>query len=170
MTDYTNESPFDPKWEMTPEQVAEVFSLNKNKNKKYKTMSIDEVDGGIRGQAVPELSAENNIAPVDTGISQYHIQIQKLLLTQNYLALLTSIQARLNKLYDDRANSSISKSSDVSSAEIDQDFLDRITALQGIRANAKYLYKSALESASDADIVLAKDTFIEIAKGYRLFP
>ena len=166
MTDYTNESPFDPKWEMTPEQVAEVFSLNKNK--KYKTMSIDEVDGGIRGQAVPELSAENNIAPVDTGISQYHIQIQKLLLTQNYLALLTSIQARLNKLYDDRANSSISKSSEVSSAEIDQDFLDRITALQGIRANAKYLYKSALESASDADIVLTKDAFIDIAKDYHL--
>src|SRR5574344_557307 len=101
MTNYTNESPFDPKWEMTPEQIAEVFSLDKNK--KYKTMSIDEVDGGIKGQAVPELSAENNIGPVDTGISQY--QIQKLLLTQNYLALLTSIQARLNKLYDDRNNS-----------------------------------------------------------------
>ena len=30
MTDYTNESPFDPKWEMTPEQIAEVFSLDKN--------------------------------------------------------------------------------------------------------------------------------------------
>ena len=166
MTDYTNESPFNPKWEMTPEQIAEVFSLNKNK--KYKTMSIDEVDGGIKGQAVPELSAENNMVPVDTGISQY--QIQKLLLTQNYLALLTSIQARINKLYNDRDYSSISKSSEVSSAEIDKDFLDRITALQGIRANAKYLYKSALESASDEDIVAAKDTFMEIAKGYRLFP
>ena len=164
MTDYTNESPFDPKWEMTPEQVAEVFSLNKNK--KYKTMSIDEVDGGIKGQAVPELSAENNMVPVDTGIAQYHFQ--KLLLTQNYLALLTSIQARINKLYNDRDNSSISKSSEVSSAEIDQDFLDRITALQGIRANAKYLYKSALESESGEDIVAAKDTFIELAKGYHL--
>lgn len=167
MTDYTNESPFDPKWEMTPEQVAEVFSLNKNK--KYKTMSIDEVDGDIRGQAVPELSAENNMAPVDTGISQDQIQTHKILLTQNYLALLTSIQARINKLYNDRANSSISKASDVSSAEIDQDFLDHITGLEGIRANAKYLYKSALESASDADIVAAKDTFMEIAKGYHLF-
>ena len=161
MTDYTNESPFDPKWEMTPEQVAEVFSLNKKKN-------VNEEDNGIKGEVIPELSAENNMVPVDTGISQY--QIQKLLLTQNYLALLTSIQARINKLYNDRDYSSISKSSEVSSAEIDQDFLDRITALQGIRANAKYLYKSALESASDADIVLAKDTFIEIAKGYRLFP
>ena len=159
MTDYTNESPFNPKWEMTPEQIAEVFSLNKKKN-------VNEEDNGIKGEVIPELSAENNMAPVDTGISQY--QIQKLLLTQNYLALLTSIQARLNKLYDDRANSSISKSSEVSSAEIDKDFLDRITALQGIRANAKYLYKSALESASDEDIVAAKDTFIEIAKGYHL--
>ena len=84
MTNYTNESPCDPKGEMTPEQIAEVFSLDKNK--KYKTISVDEVDGGIKGQAVPELSAENNM---DTGISQY--QIQKLLLTQNYLALLTSI-------------------------------------------------------------------------------
>lgn len=167
MTDYTNESPFDPKWEMTPEQVAEVFSLNKNK--KYKTMSIDEVDGGIKGQAVPELSAENNMAPVDTGISQYQIQIQKLLLTQNYLGLLTSIQARINKLYNDRDYSSSSKASDISSAEIDQDFLDHITGLTGIRANAKYLYKSALESASDEDIVAAKDTFMEIAKGYNLF-
>ena len=164
MTDYTNESPFDPKWEMTPEQIAEVFSLDKNK--KYKTISVDEVDGGIKGQAVPELSAENNIGPVDTGISQY--QIQKLLLTQNYLALLTSIQARLNKLYDDRDNSSISKSSEVSSAEIDQAFLDQITGLKGIRANVISLYKLALESASDADIVAVKDTFMELAKGYHL--
>ena len=164
MTNYTNESPFDPKWEMTPEQIAEVFSLDKNK--KYKTMSIDEVDGGIKGQAVPELSAENNMTPVDTGISQY--QIQKLLLTQNYLALLTSIQARLNKLYDDRDNSSISKSNEISSAEIDQSFLDRITGLKGIRANVISLYKLALESTSDADIVAAKDTFMELAKGYHL--
>ena len=164
MTDYTNESPFDPKWEMTAEQIAEVFSLDKNK--KYKTISVDEVDGGIKGQAVPELSAENNIGPVDTGISQY--QIQKLLLTQNYLALLTSIQARLNKLYDDRDNSSISKSHEISSAEIDQAFVDKITGLKGIRANVISLYKLALESASDADIVAAKDTFIELAKGYHL--
>lgn len=164
MTDYTNESPFDPKWEMTPEQIAEVFSLDKNK--KYKTISVDEVDGGIKGQAVPELSAENNMVPMDTGISQY--QIQKLLLTQNYLALLTSIQARLNKLYDDRDNSTISKSSEVSSAEIDQAFLDKITGLKGIRANVISLYKLALESASDADIVATKDTFIELAKGYHL--
>ena len=164
MKDYTNESPFDPKWEMTAEQIAEVFSLDKNK--KYKTMSIDEVDGGIKGQAVPELSAENNIGPVDTGISQY--QIQKLLLTQNYLALLTSIQARLNKLYDDRSNSTISKSSEISSVEIDQAFVDKITGLKGIRANVISLYKLALESTSDADIVAAKDTFIELAKGYHL--
>lgn len=164
MTNYTNESPFDPKWEMTPEQIAEVFSLDKNK--KYKTMSIDEVDGGIKGEAVPELSAENNMASVDTGISQY--QIQKLLLTQNYLALLTSIQARLNKLYDDRSNSTISKSSEISSAEIDQAFVDKITALKGIRANVISLYKLALESASDADIVAVKDTFMELAKGYHL--
>ena len=164
MTNYTNESPFDPKWEMTPEQIAEVFSLDKNK--KYKTISVAEVDGGIKGQAVPELSAENNMVPMDTGISQY--QIQKLLLTQNYLALLTSIQARLNKLYDDRDNSSISKSSEVSSAEIDQAFVDKITGLKGIRANVISLYKLALESASDADIVAAKDTFIELAKGYHL--
>ena len=164
MTNYTNESPFDPKWEMTPEQIAEVFSLDKNK--KYKTISVDEVDGGIKGQAVPELSAENNMGSMDTGISQY--QIQKLLLTQNYLALLTSIQARLNKLYDDRSNSTISKSSDVSGAEIDQAFVDRITGLKGIRANVISLYKLALESASDADIVAAKDTFMELAKGYHL--
>ena len=164
MTDYTNESPFDPKWEMTPEQIAEVFSLDKNK--KYKTMSIDEVDGGIKGQAVPELSAENNIGPVDTGISQY--QIQKLLLTQNYLALLTSIQARLNKFYDDRDNTSISKSHEISGAEIDQAFVDKITGLKGIRANVISLYKLALESTSDADIVAAKDTFMELAKGYHL--
>lgn len=162
MTDYTNESPFDPKWEMTPEQIAEVFSLDKNK--KYKTISVDEVDGGIKGQAVPELSAENNIGPLDTGITQY--QIQKLLLTQNYLALLTSIQSRLNKLYDDRNNSTISKSSEVSRAEIDQAFVDKITGLKGIRANAISLYKLALESASDADIVAAKDSFIELAKAY----
>ena len=164
MTDYTNESPFDPKWEMTPEQIAEVFSLDKNK--KYKTVSVEEVDGAIKGQAVPELSAENNIRPVDTGIPRY--KIQKLLLTQNYLASLTSIQAILNKLYDDRDNSSISKSSEVSSAEIDQAFVDKITALKGIRANVISLYKLALESTSDADIVAVKDTFMELAKGYHL--
>ena len=103
---------------------------------------------------------------MDTGISQY--QIQKLLLTQNYLALLTSIQARLNKLYDDRDNSSISKSHEISSAEIDQSFLDRITGLKGIRANVISLYKLAWESTSDADIVAVKDIFMELAKGYHL--
>lgn len=160
MTDYTNESPFDPKWEMTPEQIAEVFSLNKKKN-------VNEVDDSNKGEVIPELSAENNMAPVDTGIAQY--QFQKLLLTQNYLALLTSIQARINKLYNDRDYSSISKSSDVSSAEIDQTFLDQITGLKGIRENATLLYRLALESASDADIVAAKDIFMELAKGYHVF-
>lgn len=164
MTDYTNESPFDPKWEMTPEQVAEVFSLNKNKNK-----NVNEVDNDIKGEVSPELSAENNMVPVDTGNSQDQIQIHKILLTQNYLALLTSIQARINKLYNDRDYSSNSKTSEVSSAEIDQALFDQITGLTGIRVNAKYLYKSALESESNADIVAAKDTFMEIAKGYRLF-
>ena len=167
MTEHTFESPFDPKWEMTPEQIAEVFSLNKDKE--YKTVSIDEVDGGIKGQAVPELSAENNMVPMDTGVPRY--KIQKLLLTQNYLASLTSIQAILNKLYDDRDNSSISKSneiSEISSAEIDQAFVDKITALKGIRANVISLYKLALESTSDADIVAVKDTFMELAKGYHL--
>ena len=132
-------------------------------------MSIDEVDGGIKGQAVPELSAENNKVPMDTGIPRY--KIQKLLLTQNYLASLTSIQAILNKLYDDRDNSSISKSneiSEISSAEIDQAFVDKITALKGIRANVISLYKLALESTSDADIVAVKDIFMELAKGYHL--
>ena len=166
MTNYTNESPFDPKWEMTPEQIAEVFSLDKNK--KYKTMSIDEVDGGVKGQAVPELSAENNMVPSHIRMPSQGYKIQKLLLTQNYLALLTSIQARLNKLYDDRDNSSISKSNEISSAEIDQDFVDKITGLKGIRANVISLYKLALESTSDADIVATKDTFMELAKGYHL--
>lgn len=156
MKDYTLESPFDPKWEMTPEQIAEVFSLNKYKN--------EEDVKGAEGEVIPELSVENNIAPVDTGISHY--QIQKLLLTQNYLALLTSIQARINKLYNDRDYSTVSKANAISSAEIDQAFLDRITGLKGIRANATSLYKLALESASDADIVATKDTFIELAKAY----
>ena len=138
------ESPFDPKWEMTPEQIAEVFARKNEEDNK-----------GPEGEAVSELSAENNMVPVDTGITQY--QIQKLLLTQNYLALLTSIQARIIKLYSDR---------DVSSAEIDQAFLDQITGLKGIRANATSLYRLALESVSDADIVAAKDTFIELAKAY----
>ena len=103
---------------------------------------------------------------MDTGIPRY--KIQKLLLTQNYLASLTSIQAILNKLYDDRDNSSISKSNEISSAEIDQAFVDKITALKGIRANVISLYKLALESTSDADIVAVKDTFMELAKGYHL--
>ena len=164
MKDYTNESQWDPKWEMKPEKTWEVIYIDKNK--KYKTMSIDEVDGGIKGQAVPELSAENNMVPMDTGIPRY--KIQKLLLTQNYLASLTSIQAILNKLYDDRDNSSISKSNEISGAEIDQAFVDKITALKGIRANVISLYKLALESTSDADIVAVKDTFMELAKGYHL--
>lgn len=155
MTDYTNESPFDPKWEMSPEQIAEVFSLNK-KNK--------EEDKDLKGEVTPELSAENNMDPVDTDISRY--QMQKLLLTQNYLALLISIQARINKLYNDRDNSSVSKDYNVSSAEIDQAFFDRITGLKGIRTNATSLYRLALESATNADIIAAKDTFVELAKAY----
>lgn len=144
MTDYTNESPFDPKWEMTPEQIAAVFARKNEEDIK-----------GPEGEAVPELSAENNANPVDMGDSQS--RFHKLLLTQNYLALLTSIQARLNKLYEERDNSN---------AEIDKGFVDNVTGLKCIRANAMSLYKLALESKSDADIVAAKDTFIELAKAY----
>lgn len=145
MTDYTNESPFDPKWEMTPEQIAEVFANKKN----------EEDVKGLEGEAVPELSAENNASTVDMGDSQS--RFHKLLLTQNYLALLTSIQARLNKLYEERDNSN---------AEIDKEFVDNVTGLKCIRANAMSLYKLALESKSDADVVSIKDALIDIAKDY----
>lgn len=149
MTDYTNESPFDPKWEMTPEQIAEVFANKKN----------EEDAQGLKGEAEPELSANNNVSPVDMGDSQD--RFHKLLLTQNYLSLLTSIQYRLNKLYDERDNSN---------AAIDKDFIDNITGLKCIRANAISLYKLALESKSDADVISIKDTFSEIAKDYHLIP
>lgn len=144
MTDYTNESPFDPKWEMTPEQIAAVFA---RKN--------EEGNKGPEGEAVLELSAENNANPVDMGDSQD--RFHKLLLTQNYLSLLTSIQARLNKLYEERDNSNTA---------IDKEFIDNVTGLKCIRANAISLYKLALESKSDADVISTKDTFIEIAKDY----
>lgn len=147
MKEYTYESPFDPKWEMTPEQVAEVFALNKeNKEPEEK---------GIEGEDKPELTAENNVISVDTVESQdrYH----KLLLDQNYLSLLISIQDRLNKLYEDRAKST---------AEIDKDFIVLTTALKAIRANATSLYDLALKSNSDVDIVMVKDVLIELAKVY----
>ena len=147
MTDYTNESPFDPKWEMTPEQIAAVFANKKN----------EEDVKGPEGEAIPELSAENNVSPVDMGDSQS--RFHKLLLTQNYLALLTSIQHRLNKLYEERDNSN---------AAIDKEFVDVVTGLKCIRESAFSLYKLALESKSDADIVLTKDAFIDIAKDYHL--
>lgn len=147
MKEYTYESPFDPKWEMTPEQVAEVFALNKeNKEPEEK---------GIEGEVAPELNADNNVISVHTVESQdrYH----KLLLDQNYLSLLISIQDRLNKLYEDRAKST---------AEIDKDFIVLTTALKAIRANATSLYDLALKSNSDVDIVMVKDVFIELAKVY----
>lgn len=149
MKDYTNESPFDPKWEMTPEQIAEVFANKKN----------EEDVQGLKGEAEPELSANNNVSPVDMGDSQD--RFHKLLLTQNYLSLLTSIQYRLNKLYDERDNSN---------AAIDKEFIDNVTGLKCIRANAISLYKLALESKSDADVISTKDTFVEIAKDYHLIP
>lgn len=149
MTDYTNESPFDPKWEMTPEQIAEVFANKKN----------EEDIKGLKGEAEPELSANNNVSPVDMGDSED--RFHKLLLTQNYLSLLTSIQYRLNKLYDERDNSN---------AAIDKEFIDNVTGLKCIRANAISLYKLALESKSDADVISTKDTFSEIAKDYHLIP
>lgn len=148
MKEQTLESPFDPKWEMTPEQIAAVFACKNEEDNK-----------GPEGEAVPELSAENNANPVDMGDSQS--RFHKLLLTQNYLSLLTSIQARLNKLYEERDNSN---------AEIDKEFVDNVTGLKCIRANAMSLYKLALESKSDADVVSIKDTFIDIAKDYHLIP
>lgn len=147
MKEYTLESPFDPKWEMTPEQIAEVFALNKE-NKEPEEKDIE-------GEAEPELTAENNISLLDVVESQdrYH----KLLLDQNYLSLLISIQDRLNKLYEDRAKST---------AEIDKDFIVLTTALKAIRANATSLYDLALKSNSDVDIVMVKDVLIELAKVY----
>lgn len=141
--DYALESPFDPKWEMTPEQIAKVFANNK-----------DNISGP-KGEATPELSAENNKNQVDTTDSQD--RFYKLLLDQNYLALITSIQSRLNKLYDN---------CDSSTTEVNKDFLDQIVALKAIRANANSLYNLALKSKSIADVVAAKDILIELAKTY----
>lgn len=146
MTDYANESPFDPKWEMTPEQIAEVFARKNEEDIKRP-----------EGEAVPELSAENNANPVDMGDSQS--KFHKLLLTQNYLALLTSIQHTLNKLYKEYNNSN---------GEVNKKIVDNVTGLKCIRENAFSLYKLTLESKSDADVVLIKDTFIDIAKDYHL--
>lgn len=147
MKEYTLESPFDPKWEMSPEQIAEVFARNKeNKEPEEK---------GNKGEAEPELTAENTVISVHTVESQdrYH----KLLLDQNYLSLLISIQDRLNKLYEDRSKST---------TEIDKDFIVLTTALKAIRANATSLYDLALKSNSDVDIVMVKDVLIELAKVY----
>lgn len=147
MKEYTLESPFDPKWEMTPEQIAEVFASNReNKEPEEK---------GSKGDDEVELTAENNINLVEVVNSQerYH----KLLLDQNYLGLLVSIQDRLNKLYEDRAKST---------AEMDKDFIVLTTALKAIRANATSLYDLALKSNSDVDIVMVKDVLIELAKVY----
>lgn len=147
MKDHTFESPFDPKWEMTPEQIAEVFANNiKNRESEEK---------GTRCDYTPELTSENNVDLVDIANSQD--QFYKLLLDQNYLALIVSIQSRLNKLYKD---------CDTSTAEVDKDFLDNVTALKGIRANATSLYNLAMESQANEDVVYAKDTFIDIAKAY----
>lgn len=147
MKEYTLESPFDPKWEMSPEQIAEVFARNKE-NKEPEEKSIE-------GEDEVELTAENNLNLVEVVNSQerYH----KLLLDQNYLSLLISIQDRLNKLYEDRAKST---------AEIDKDFIVLTTALKAIRANATSLYDLALKSNADVDIVMAKDVLIELAKVY----
>lgn len=147
MKEYTLESPFDPKWEMSPEQIAEVFARNKENE--------EPEEKGIEGEAEPELTADNNVISIHTVESQdrYH----KLLLDQNYLSLLISIQDRLNKLYEDRAKST---------AEIDKDFIVLTTALKAIRANATSLYDLALKSNSDVDIVMVKDVLIELAKVY----
>lgn len=147
MKEYTLESPFDPKWEMSPEQIAEVFARNKD-NK-------EPEEKGNKGEDKPELTAENTVISIHTVESQdrYH----KLLLDQNYLSLLISIQDRLNKLYEDRAKST---------AEIDKDFIVLTTALKAIRANATSLYDLTLKSNSDVDIVMVKDVLIELAKVY----
>ena len=79
------------------------------------------------------------------------------MLDQNYLSLLVSIQSRLNNLYKD---------CDTSTAEVDKDFLDNITVLKGIRANATSLYNLAMESQANEDVVYTKDILIELAKVY----
>ena len=147
MKDHTFESPFDHKWEMTPEQIAEVFANNiKNRESEEK---------GTRCDYTPELTSENNVDLVDIANSQD--RFYKLLLDQNYLSLLVSIQSRLNKLYKD---------CDTSTAEVDKDFLDNVNGLKGIRANATSLYNLAMESQANEDVVYAKDIFIELAKVY----
>lgn len=143
MKEQTLESPFDPKWEMTPEQIAKLFANNK-----------DNISGP-KGEATPEISAENNKNQVGTTDSQD--RFYKLLLDQNYLALITSIQSRLNKLYDNR---------DSSNTEVDKDFVDQTVALKAIRANATSLYNLTLKSKSIADVAAAKDILIELAKSY----
>lgn len=134
------ESPFDPKWEMTPEQIAEVFA-HKDKSEE----DIKGPEGEVKPEE-PELTADNNTNQVET----YDMQVKffKLLLAQNYLALLVSLQHRLNKL------------------DGNEDLAGVTVALKGIRANAKTLYDLALKSNDRADVVAAKDVLLDLAKKY----
>lgn len=141
------ESPFDPKWEMTPEQIAEVFANNiKNRESEEK---------GSRCDYTPELTSENIVKQEDTDDKQD--RLNRLLLDQNYLALLVSIQSRLNKLYKNRDNSN---------AVIDKEFIDNIAVLKGIRKNATSLYNMTLEPEAISDVVAVKDIFIKLGIAY----
>lgn len=147
MKDHTFESPFDPKWEMTPEQIAEVFANNiKNREAEEK---------GTRGDYTPELTSENIVKQEDTDDKQD--RLNRLLLDQNYLALLVSIQSRLNKLYNNHDNST---------AEVDKEFIDNIAVLKGIRKNATSLYNMTLEPQAISDVVAVKDIFIKLGIAY----
>lgn len=147
MKDITFESPFDPKWEIELEQIAEIFKNNKEKR--------ESEEEGVRCNYTPELTSDNIVNLVDIANSQD--RLNKLLLDQNYLALLVSIQSRLNKLYKDRDNST---------AEVDKEFIDNIAVLKGIRTNATSLYDLAIESRANEDVVAVKDIFIKLGIAY----
>jgi len=147
MKDITFESPFDPKWEIELEQIAEIFKNNKEKR--------ESEEEGVRCNYTPELTSDNIVNLVDIANSQD--RLNKLLLDQNYLALLVSIQSRLNKLYKDRDNST---------AEVDKEFIDNIAVLKGIHTNATSLYDLAIKSRANEDVVAVKDIFIKLGIAY----
>ena len=129
MKDHTFESPFDRKWEMKPEDVAKVFSLN-NKKEDYKE------------EAEPSNERDEELV------------LYKQTLVQNYLALMITLQQRLNNLY-------------THSEELSKDvYKNQLTALNLVRYNANTLLNLTLESINFDDVAFVKGMFLDLAKPY----
>ena len=165
-------SPFDPMFEMSPEDIAQVFELGKKEDKQEEsdvTNHAVPIDSNIVSLSDETYSDNGNREGESTGTNTNNIghtnhtnsvelddrlTLRKHLLIHQALILVFLIQRKLNRLEDDSAFMSA------------MHYTERSAVLEDIRDDALRLFDEVIKSDDVDDISIVQDIFLKLNTDY----